>query len=71
MCWLHEQEYGEFCFDFLWNDYTIFDGDSIVETLKDFNIVFVDHKSEIKGRDMFFDFLTKLYDEGLLKKVSE
>ena len=71
MCWEHEQEYCDICFDHLWNDYGIFDGDSIVELLKMCNIKFKDHPAEVECKNKFFDFLTKCHNEGLIRKIYE
>jgi len=69
MCWEHENEYCNICFDFLWNDYGIFDGESIVPLLRGFNIEFKNHKSETECKNKFFDFLSKCHDEGLIKHI--
>ena len=67
MCWEHENEYSEVCFDFLWEDYGLFDDECIVNLLKGMDIYFKDHETSMKAKWEFFDLLTKWHDEGLIK----
>ena len=66
MCWEHEHEYSkELCFDFLWNDYDLFD-DSIVRSLEAFGVRFRDHKGESIAKGMFFKLLSEWHDAGII-----
>lgn len=68
MCWKHEKEYCEACFDFLWEDCGLYEEDCVVNLLKGFGIYFVDHEKEMEARNKFFEFLDKCHDEGLIEK---
>ena len=71
MCWEHEDEYDEVCFDFLWNDCGIFENESIVCNMNSFQIEFINHKAEMMCRTDFFNLLTKWHNEGLISPKNE
>ena len=71
MCWEHEQEYSDVCFDFLWDDYGLFDNESIVNLLKGMDVDFTSHEASNEARNKFFEFLSWCHDEGLIKPPSE
>lgn len=68
MCWENEKEYGKTCFDFLWNDYGLFDNRCIVESLKDFNIIFNTPSDEMECKHQFFQLLSKWHYNGIIIK---
>jgi hypothetical protein len=67
MCWEREKEYDDDCFDFLWNDYELFDGNSIVSLLKGWNVKFETHEIEQKAKLDFFKLLSHWHDQGIIK----
>jgi len=71
MCWEHEDKYDEFCFDFLWNDYKLFDDISIVHVLQYFNVIFKDHQTEMKCKNEFFELLSKWHREKSISPKNE
>ena len=73
MCWEHEDEYGNKCFDFLWNDLDVcsWTDSSIIKVLNNIGIEFKDHKSEAEAKEHFFNLLSLWHRHGMISPKNE
>ena len=66
MCWEKEDEYGNYCFDFLWNDFGAcsWTDCSIVKALKNIGVKIINND---KCEEEFMELLSKWHEKGLIK----